>query len=94
MLKFRCRHSKIPAVLHMQNALESPICTLCNDNVTGDEFHVLLKCSFFEKNEKSYFEKMLYASKCLYPCQYYEYKKSARLTDLSRFIRIIMSCYR
>ena len=95
MLKFRCRNTKLPAVLHMQNALESPICTLCNDNVTADEFHVLLKCSFFREERKKLLGKYVFTLANVYTlASLMTTKNSARLTDLGRFIRIIMSCYR
>ena len=37
MLKFRCGNSKIPEVLHMQNALENNY-LLCNDDTVADVF--------------------------------------------------------
>ena len=37
----------MPVVLHNQSAMENPICNICNNNATEDEFHVISKCSFF-----------------------------------------------
>ncbi len=65
MLKFRCRNNKIPATLHGQNAMENPICTLCNSNTT-DEFHVILKCSFYRDERKKFLGKHVFAPANIY----------------------------
>ena len=95
MFKFRCRNSKFPAVLHVQNALENPMYSLCNDNDRADEFHLLLKCSYFREERKKLLGKYAFTFANVHTlASIMNTKNCARLTDLSRFIRIIMSCHR
>ena len=96
MLKFRCRNCKIPAVLHNQNAFENPVCTFCNNNDTTDEFHVILKCSFFQDERK----KKLLGKSVFEWANIYSLKSimcsndSKKLSGLNRFIRIVTSGYK
>jgi hypothetical protein len=59
--KFRCRNTKLPIVSGIYNNIpkEDRVCTLCNSNDKGDEFHYIFECVEL-KNErevllKSYF---------------------------------------
>ena len=53
LCKFRCRDTKLPVVVlgySFQNiAYSDRLCTLCNLNEVGDEYHYTMKCSFFSK---------------------------------------------
>ena len=46
--KFRCRNSKIPVVIlgysHLQIPYEERLCSVCNSNDIGDEYHYIIKC--------------------------------------------------
>ena len=48
-MKFRCRNYKLPIVtgLYSNTPLEERICTLCNCNAIGDEFHYIFNCTYF-----------------------------------------------
>ena len=44
--KFRCNNMRIPVVRGRYNNIprELRFCNLCNNDVIGDEFHILLEC--------------------------------------------------
>ena len=54
MCKFRCRNIKIPVVVRGNANINIPyedrLCTVCNMNVIGDEYHYILQCPFFQPN--------------------------------------------
>ena len=95
MLEFWCRNNKLPAVIYYQNNDENQICSLCDHNDVGDEFHVLLVCPFFRDERKKLLGKYVFLNPntktiaCIMST-----KSRVKLMDLSKFVRIIMSCYR
>ena len=95
MLKFRCRNNKLPAVICNQINGENQICSLCDRNDAGDEFHVLLVCPFFRDERKKLLAKYVFLNPntqtiaCIMST-----KSRVKLMDLIKFVRIIMSCYR
>ena len=95
MIKFRCRNNKMPVVLHSQNAIENTVCTLCNINDTADEFHVILKCSFFQEERLKLLGKRVFTPANMFSLKSVMCSKSSKkLSDLSRFMRIVMSCFK
>ena len=50
--RFRCGNSKIPVVLGRYNnqPIDECVCNLCNSGDVGDEFHYIMKCTFFERD--------------------------------------------
>ena len=89
MLKFRCRNNKSPAVICNQNNGENQICSLCDRNDVGDEFHVLLVYPFLEMNVKKLLGKYVFLNPntptvaCIMST-----KSRVKLMDLSKFVRI------
>ena len=51
--KLRCANSKLPIYKHT-NIYDSDVCTLCNLNVCGDEYHNVLICPFFKHRPSLY----------------------------------------
>ena len=58
LCKFRCRNSKIPVIVlgySIQNIpYENRLCTICDLNEIGDEYHYIMKCIFFLNSRQRY----------------------------------------
>ena len=56
--RFRCRNIKIPVVAlsyaNINIPYENRICTICNMNEVGDEFHYIFKCPVFHSDRNKY----------------------------------------
>lgn len=96
MLRFRCRNTKLPVVSHnFDRVLESPKCSLCNANEIGDEFHFILKCEFFREERKNLLGKyVIRGANSVVLTNIMCTQNVRKLVNLSRFMRIIMSCFR
>ena len=53
LTKYRCTNSKLPIYKHIY-LYDSDICTLCNLNSKGDEYHYTLICPSFSKARELY----------------------------------------
>ena len=51
--KLRCANSKLPIYKHIYSN-DSDVCTLCNLNVCGDEYHYVLICPFIKHSRTMY----------------------------------------
>ena len=58
LTKYRCTNSKLPIYKHIY-LYDSDICTLCNLNSKGDEYHYILICPSFRKERELYLKKIL-----------------------------------
>ena len=60
LCKFRCRNSKLPVIVlgfASQNiSRENRLCTICDLNEVGDEYHYIMKCYFFQNSRQKYVE--------------------------------------
>ena len=56
--KFRCRNTKIPVVIlgyaNSNTAYENRLCSICDMNEVGDEYHYILKCPAFQDHRNQY----------------------------------------
>ena len=59
LTKYRCTNSKLPIYKHIY-LYDSDICTSCNLNSKGDEYHYTLICSSFRKTRELYLKKYYY----------------------------------
>ena len=63
LTKYRYTNSKLPIYKHIY-LYDSDICTLCNLNSKGDEYHYTLICPSFRKERELYLKTiLLYDSK-------------------------------
>ena len=58
LTKYRCTNSKLPIYKHIY-FYDSDICTLCNLNNKGDEYHYILIFPYFRNERKLYLKKIL-----------------------------------
>ena len=63
--KLRCANSKLPIYKHI-HINDSDVCTLCNLNVCGDEYHYVLICPFFKHSRIRYLKPYFYTRPRLY----------------------------
>ena len=92
LCRFRCRNSNIPVARNTSDNPEDLICTICNSNEVGDEYHYLFKCKKFSE------ERMLYIAKYYrnYPNtqkmhELFTSKSRKTLKNLVRFIDVVNS---
>ena len=91
--KFRCGNHKLPINTSRYIGVENinRICTLCNYNDIGDEFHYLFKCSAFVNERKQYISSYHnYRPNTIKMCNLMNMKNKKKLLDLIKFIAIIM----
>ena len=58
LTKFRCSNSKLP-VYNRIYMYDSDLCTLCNLQLRGDEYHYVLICPYF-RNRDQYLKQYYY----------------------------------
>ena len=95
MLKFKCRNVKLPVVVRQYDyTLDSNICTLCDSNDVADEFHVLLKCTFFNDERKKLLGKSVFRhANTLLFSEIMNTNDTGKLANLGRFMKIIASVH-
>ena len=94
LCKFRCRNTKTPVVLlgyAVRNIpYENRICSLCNMNEIGDEYHYLLKCTYFEMQRNRYISNFYRRNPNMLKFSLLMQNNDANiLKNLSKFISII-----
>ena len=66
MFKFRCRNIKIPVVVWGNAERDIPyaarLCTKCTMGVTGNEYHYILECPFFQTHRQNYLSDHYYVN--------------------------------
>ena len=87
--KFRCANSKLPIYKNIY-ILDSDVCTLCNLNVCGDEYHYVLICPFFKHSRTMYLKPYFYTRTSLYKFEKLFSSSSRRtISNLSKLANII-----
>ena len=63
LCRFRTANHKLPIEIRRWNNTNrnNRICTHCNKNELGDEFHYILDCPFFEQDRNIYIPKYYYS---------------------------------
>ena len=94
IVKFRTSNHKLPVEIGRWN--NTPFgerkCLLCNLNDIGDDFHYLLKCSFFETDRKELLKQYFYTRTNIIKFQHLLASTNKNiLTKLSKFMKIIMN---
>ena len=61
MCRFRCGNHKLPVVMGRYNRVEKSkrICTLCDSNEIGDEFHYIFVCNALTNERFTYISRQL-----------------------------------
>lgn len=97
LFKFRTGNHKLPIEVGRWEgtAINERICSLCNLNDTGDEYHYLLKCPYF-KPQRELLIKPYYIRRpnMLKFGEINKCKSTAVLTKLSQFMKMIMNTFK
>ena len=99
MLQFRLCNHKFPIQLLRQRDVprEERLCTLCNSNDVGDEFHYLFKCENAAVKEKrasllpKYFQ---HHPNVIKFNEIMNISSKRKMINLSKFIRFILSLFK
>ena len=89
--KLRCANSKLPIYKHIYSH-DSDVCTLCNLNVCGDEYHYVLICPFFRHSRTMYLKPYFYTRPSLYKLRKLFCSSSKKtISNLSKLANIIFN---
>jgi hypothetical protein len=89
---FRCRNHKLPISQNRYNDNIPNVCTLCNANEVGDEFHYIFKCTNFIDERKKYIKKYYYnRPNTLKFSELFNTSKLKELSNIAQFVKLIMS---
>ena len=92
LCRFRTANHKLPIEIGRWNNTNrnNRICTHCNKNELGDEFHYILDCPFFEQVRNIYIPKYYYSRPNVLKYKLLlSSKKKSELIKLSKFINHI-----
>ena len=88
--KYRCANSKIP-VYNQIYMYETELCTLCDLNVNGDEYHYIMICPYFRPSKKLYLKHYFYTRPNMLKFnQLFSSVNKHTLSRLAKFITVIM----
>lgn len=94
LARFRCRNHKLPIELgaHRNVRREMRICTNCNSNDVGDEFHYIFKCHSLLNQRKTFLPKYCWSrpSSQKFHCLMNSTNKDG-IFQLAKFIKLVMS---
>ena len=97
MIKFRCVNIKIPVVAGRYNSipLDERLCTICNDNSIGDQFHYIFQCSYFNDFRKKLIKKYYrIRPNVIKMSQLFQSTNRTELLNLAKFIKTICMQFR
>ena len=90
LTKYRCANSKIP-VYNQIYMYETELCTLCDLNVNGDEYHYIMICPYFRQSRELYLKHCLYTRpNMLKFSQLFSSENKRTLSRLAKLITVIM----
>ncbi len=73
---------------------EAELCSLCNSNDPGDEFHYTLVCPVLDSFRKKYITKYYYNRPNIPKMnQLFNVKSQKQQSKLAKFVKIIMSLF-
>ena len=99
MFKFRCRNIKIPVVVWGNEERNTPyavrLCTKCTMGVTGDEYHYILECPFFQTQRQNYLSNQYYVNPNMEKfSRLFQEKNDDALMNLAKLITVICRIFR
>ena len=96
--RFRCRNIKIPVVTlgysNSNTSYENRLCTICNMNEIGDEFHYILRCPVFQLHRTRYISNYYIRNSNIAIPQLFQTSDVTVLKKLSTFISEINRHFR
>ena len=90
LTKYRCANSKIP-VYNQIYMYETKLCTLCDLNVNGDEYHYIMICPYFRQSRELYLKHYFYTRPNMRKfSQLFSSENKRTLSRLAKLITVIM----
>ena len=92
LTKYRCANSNIPVYNQIYIYMyETELCTLCDLNVNGDEYHYITICSYFRQSRELYLKHYFYTRpNMLKFSQLFSSENKRTLSRLAKLITVIM----
>ena len=97
LMKFRTANHFFPTVVDGWSGIDyaNRLCNLCNSHDIGDEFHMLLSCTFFNNERKLYIDKYFYQRPNIIKYrQLVNIRRPAKLRKLCQFIKLLLGVVR
>ena len=97
LCKFKCANHRMPIVngRYLNIPVEERVCTLCQTNALGDEFHYLFECAFFQAQRAKYLLRYYYTHPNMYKMmQLFESPDNQEMLNLAKFTDIILKKFR
>lgn len=97
LCRFRCSNHNLPIMEGRYNGVDrnSRVCTLCNLNDLGDEFHYIMKCPAFENERSLYINPEYYYRPDVLKFGYlFSSENVVILQKLAKFCNIIMERFK
>ena len=93
-IEFHYQRSDVQIVSYQSISIyhDSDVCTLCNLNVCGDEYHYVCICPFFKHSRTLYLKPYFYTRPSLYKFRELFSSSSAKtISNLSKLVNIIFN---
>ena len=97
MTKFRTSNHNLPIETGRWKNIERAdrLCTLCECEDVGDEYHYLFICNYFKQSRKTYLKPYYYTRpNTLQFQQFFNTRNSLEYHNLCKFIKLIMDPFK
>ena len=97
LCKFKCANHRMPIVngRYANIPVEERVCTLCQTNKLGDEFHYLFECPFFRTQRATHLPRYYYTLPNMHKMmQLFESSDTKEMLNLAKFTDIIIRQFR
>ena len=97
LCKFKCVNHNMPVVTgrYSNTPYEDRLCTYCQSNDIGDEFHYLFICNKFSTERSRYINRYYYTHPNMYKMtQLFESTDFKEMLNLAKFAEILVNNFR
>ena len=97
ILKLKCVNHYMPIVAgrYSNMPIDERLCTICQLNEIGDEFHYLFKCTFFSSQRARYLRRYYYTQPNMYKMtQLFESPDFTEMLNLAKFAQVIVNQFK
>ena len=97
MCKLKCVNHYMPiaAGRYSNIPIDERLCTICQLNEIGDEFHYLFKCTYFSSQRARYLMRYYYTQPNMYKMtQLFESPDFNEMLNLAKFAHVIVSQFK
>ena len=94
LCKFRTGNHRLPIEIGRWQGIErhNRICTLCNSNEIGDEYHYILQCPSLNQERREFLGHFyMHRINVIKFCQLFQSKNKPKLRNLCKFIKVVLT---